>query len=133
MTKVGNKDYIRRERRALQSRRTGTLDPVVNRHLMAIKRIYGTTLADLSVPCMEPWYVKPRWDLWFRLVIVEGSKDPKDGYSLPKAGRVTGNHDHTTVLCGVRKFGARHYGTDPKASLDAIRAAYNAFCGEMAA
>lgn len=61
--------------------------------------------------------VRARQEFWVELLFGLG-------YSLPKAGRVTGGHDHTTVLYGVRRFGMDHLGTSPKAGLEEIRAAW---------
>lgn len=61
--------------------------------------------------------VRARQEFWLELVLGLG-------YSLPKAGRATGGHDHTTVLYGIRRFAAEHFATRGKAGIEEICAAW---------
>lgn len=69
--------------------------------------------------------VRARREYWMELVMVLG-------YSLPKAGRATGGHDHTTVLYGIRQLATEHLGTPGKARIEEIRTAWLATQGEAA-
>ena len=78
---------------------------------------HGVSYAQVLGQSKKREVVRARQEFWLELVLGLG-------YSLPKAGRVTGGHDHTTVLYGIRKFGVDHLGTAEKAGIEDIRAAW---------
>jgi chromosomal replication initiation ATPase DnaA len=79
----------------------------------------------LISPCKKKNVVPARAE-WFYRMITEQGREYSD------VGHRTDFH-HTSVMYLVRKHSRLVCGTDPKASLEAIRAAYSAFCEDMAA
>jgi chromosomal replication initiation ATPase DnaA len=59
----------------------------------------GIPFKDLKSPSKKRRLVGPRHHFWWLLV-------KREGFSLERAGRVTGHH-HTTVLYGIRQYQAR--------------------------
>jgi hypothetical protein len=73
--------------------------------IVEVAKAHGITWRELISPSRERRVLVPRNEAAFRLII-------ELGLSYPKAGRVLGNRDHTTVLYACR----RHAQTSPEAA-----------------
>ncbi len=76
-----------------------TIHPGVRTRIDQIENLYGVGLSDLKNGGSFRRFVEARQHLWWLLCKL-------DGFSLPRAARVTGHH-HTTVLYGIRQHEAR--------------------------
>jgi chromosomal replication initiation ATPase DnaA len=84
-------------------------------HIKAVCAAHGVSKADLFEQDKTRHKAEARQELMFRAVI-------RRGLTLPKAARLL-RRDHTTVLHGIRRHAAARFGTEAKASLEAIRQA----------
>lgn len=76
-----------------------TLHPATRTRAAEVEALYGIGFSDLKSPRSFRRFVDARQHYWWFLT-------KRDGFSLQRAGRVTGHH-HTTVLYGIRQFEAR--------------------------
>jgi len=91
---------------------------ILSKSVAAACEYADVSVSDVACQDKRPVIVRLRWAFWFHLTAIAG-------WSLPMAGLRTG-HDHTTVLYGIRKHAAEHFGTDPQAGLETIRSAAQA-------
>ena len=84
-------------------------------HVHAVCAAHGVSKADLFEQDKTRHKTEARQELMFRAVI-------RRGLTLPRAARLL-KRDHTTVLHGIRRHAAEKFGTEPRASLEAIRQA----------
>lgn len=76
-----------------------TLHPATRTRAAEVEAQHGVGFSDLKSPRKFYRFVRARQHYWWLLT-------KRDGFSLQRAGRVTGHH-HTTVLYGIRQYEAR--------------------------
>lgn len=96
---------------------TTHLSNAPERHINTIKELYGVSLLQMKTKTKQRNIVEARQHFWLLLCV-------EDEWSTPRAGRKTGDHDHTTVVYGIRQFAHHLLGTDKKASISEIVKAY---------
>ena len=89
-----------------------------NAHIAIVCQTHGISKADLLGPRKLPHHIKPRKDLFHRLIV-------QRGLSLYQSARLGKKH-HTTGLKCARQYSALHFGTSMSASLKELRAVWGA-------
>jgi hypothetical protein len=67
--------------------------------LKAVTKKFKVTVSDLEDPCRESRFVIPRY---IAMAILRGDSAALRPY--PAIGRLLGNRDHTTVICGIKRI-----------------------------
>ena len=88
-----------------------------------VSALTGLTRMDLRSWNKTQRFVKARKQLWFRLKFLAG-------FSWPEAARMT-RKDHSTAIYGVRQWASEHLGTHPKAKEAEIAAAWQGYLDAM--
>jgi len=92
-------------------------------HIAQVSALYGVEKGAMLGPSKARRPMLARRELYVRLLCLPW----RGGYrSLTQVARIVGKRDHTTVLYGLRQYGAEVLGLAPKASVAEIREAVQA-------